>query len=97
MNIQELIRNGANVSVTISANDLSEFASTIAVQMRKEFESNLMREKEERYIPAKEVAALLGVDTSTLWRWKKSGYLVPLEIGGKRRYLLSDVNRILKK
>ena len=35
------------------------------------------------------------VDSSTLWRWAKSGYLVPVEYGGQRRYRVADVQRIL--
>jgi len=41
------------------------------------------------------VAEMLDVDKSTLWRWAKIGYLVPINVGGKRRYRMSDVNRIL--
>ena len=41
------------------------------------------------------IIALLGVDSSTLWRWAKSGYLVPVEYGGQRRYRVADVQRIL--
>ena len=44
----------------------------------------------------KQTIALLGVDSSTLWRWAKSGYLVPVEYGGQRRYRVADVQQILK-
>ena len=48
-----------------------------------------------RIVYAKQTIALLGVDSSTLWRWAKSGYLVPVEYGGQRRYRVADVQRIL--
>lgn len=48
-----------------------------------------------RIVHAKQTIALLGVDSSTLWRWAKSGYLVPVEYGGQRRYRVADVQRIL--
>ena len=35
------------------------------------------------------------IDASTLWRWRKRGYLVPVSIGGKRRYRLSEIKKIL--
>jgi predicted site-specific integrase-resolvase len=38
----------------------------------------------------------LGISETTLWRWNKIGYLVPINIGGKRRYKMSDVRRILE-
>lgn len=49
----------------------------------------------ETYPSAKRVSEILEVDRSTLWRWAKCGYLVPIEVGGKRRYKMSDVKRIL--
>jgi predicted site-specific integrase-resolvase len=36
------------------------------------------------------------VDLSTLHRWHKSSYLTHIEIGGKRRYRMSDVKKILE-
>ena len=50
----------------------------------------------ETYPSAKKVAEMLDVDKSTLWRWAKVGYLVPINVGGKRRYRMSDVKRILE-
>ena len=37
------------------------------------------------------------VDRSTLWRWAKTGYLIPAEVGGKRLYKQSDIDIILNK
>jgi predicted site-specific integrase-resolvase len=34
---------------------------------------------------------MLDVDRSTLYRWKKRGYLVPIQIGGKVRYKRSEI------
>jgi len=30
-----------------------------------------------------------------LWRWDKTGYLKPYRIGGKVRYRLSEIDKIL--
>ena len=35
------------------------------------------------------------VDKSTLWRWAKAGYLIPIKIGTKTRYRRSDVQKLL--
>jgi predicted site-specific integrase-resolvase len=51
---------------------------------------------QETYISPKKCAEILDCDLSTLWRWKKSGYLAPVEIGGKRRYKMSDIKKILE-
>ncbi len=37
-----------------------------------------------------------GVGKTTLWRWAKQKYLTPVEIGGKRRYKMSEVKRLLE-
>jgi DNA-binding transcriptional MerR regulator len=38
---------------------------------------------------------MLGIHRSTLSRWEEKGYLVPLEIGGRRLYKMSDIQRLL--
>ena len=43
-----------------------------------------------------ETATELSVDKSTLWRWQRQNYLTPIKVGGKKKYRLSDVERILK-
>jgi len=32
-----------------------------------------------------------------LWRYAKRGYLTPIEVGGKRKYLKSDIKALLSK
>lgn len=46
----------------------------------------------EPYLRLKEVAARLGVDPSTLWRWAVPGH----ELGGQRRFRLSEVAAYLE-
>ena len=38
---------------------------------------------------------MLNVDLSTLWRWSKKKYLVPIEFGGGRRYKMSEVKELM--
>ena len=92
MNIQDIMNSGANVSITISAADLQEVINYTVTTTRKELEQIIIDEKSEVYLSPKEVSKMLDVDPSTLWRWGKRGYLVPLEIGGKRKYRKSDIN-----
>ena len=42
-----------------------------------------------------EAAKLLSVSKMTLYRWDKNGYLKKMEIGGKRRYRLSDIEKLV--
>lgn len=48
-------------------------------------------------ITPEQAADTLKVSKVTLWRWEKSGYLVPVSIGGKKRYRNSDIAKIIEK
>ncbi len=79
-----MMENGANITVAITLEDLRRFHQEVIAEDRG-----------ERYLSIKQVCEILSVDASTLWRWRKRGYLVPAKIGGKRRYKMSDIRRIL--
>lgn len=93
MNIEELIKTGANVQVVVTPADLEEFARSI---FNKAMAARQAEKKEEKYLTPDEVAEMLGVSTNTLWRWDKENYLIPIKVGRKSRYKLSDVNKILE-
>jgi predicted DNA-binding transcriptional regulator AlpA len=50
----------------------------------------------ERLLSPKETCTMLSVDNSTLYRWDKLGYLVKMKIGGKVRYRMSDIQKLLE-
>lgn len=52
--------------------------------------------KENTLISAKEASQRLGVTLSTLWRWEREKYLVPIKIGKRNTYRLSDVLSIME-
>lgn len=95
MNIQELVEKCTNVSITVEAKDLKHFADYLIEQTKKELEETVISDKAETYPTPNQVSEMFNVDLTTLWRWKKKGYLVPIEVGGKRRYRMSDVKAIL--
>lgn len=97
MNIQEIINSGANVSITIDTNDLLQFANHLIRSTKEELESTVRAKNKETYVTPDEASVQLHVDRSTLWRWSKTGYLTPLEVGGKRLYKQSDIDIILNK
>ena len=57
------------------------------------------RENERRntIISAKEAANRLSVTMSTLWRWEKTKYLVPIKIGRRNSYRLADILDIIER
>lgn len=97
MSIQEIIQNGTNVSITVSGNDLLQFANHLIHATKEELESTILAKQKETHVTPDEASKQLHIDRSTLWRWAKSGYLRPLEVGGKRLYKQSDIDRILNK
>jgi len=96
MNIQEIIQSGANVSITVDTNDLLQFANHLILSTKEELENTILSKQKERYITPDEASIQLHVDRSTLWRWSKNGYLIPVD-GGKRLYKQSEIDKILCK
>jgi len=97
MSIQEIIQSGANVSITVGTNDLLQFANHLIRSTKEELESTILTKQKETYVTPDEASVQLHVDRSTLWRWAKTGYLIPVEVGGKRLYKQSDIDIILNK
>lgn len=91
----ELAEENRNIVVSISLGDLIECNEELIRRAKAELEQRITDTAAETYPSVTKVAEILDVDKTTLWRWAKSGYLVPIEIGGKRRYRMSDVKRIL--
>ncbi len=92
MNINEILRSGANVQLVINALDLKE----LFLEWQAEVEANKVKEKEETYKTVEEAAAILHHDRSSLWRWAKSGYLVPIKVGAKSFYRMSDIKKLME-
>ena len=97
MSIYDLLQENSGVNITLNAGQLIECIDYCVNKTRKELEQQITDANTETYPSPDKVAEILDVDKSTLWRWKKRGYLVPIEVGGKRRYRMSDVNKILGK
>ena len=75
--------------------DLKEFANQILLGAK----SIAMLEAEaaatsDQLLTIDEAAKLLSVSKMTLYRWDKNSYLKKVEIGGKRRYRKSDIERL---
>jgi len=83
------------LNITVRAADLTEMAVFIVSEAKRQMQQDLADAAAETYVSPQKTAEMLDVDISTLWRWKKRGYLIPIEVGGKRRYKMSDVKRIL--
>ena len=92
MDINSLLNSDANISVVVSVADLKEFALNVVTEAMAAMEEKT----EERYLTPDDVADMVGVSKNTLWRWEKEKYLIPIKVGRKSRYKLSDLKSILE-
>ena len=88
----DLLKQYPNLKIEMQGSEFIELLETIMEGVILRFEK---KEKPERYLTRKETAQMFGIDLSTLWQWNKKGYLKHVEVGGKRRYKLSDIERIM--
>ena len=95
-NIIELSKQCPELTVSIKVHDLVEGLNILIGNVKSELEQTISDQQAETYPSRDKVMEILGVSSATLWRWHKSGYLVPLNVGGKRRYRMSDIQKLLK-
>jgi len=96
MNIQEVLKTGANFTVSIGINDLRDWHKEVIEDTRRELEEVVLSDKAESYPTVKQVSEMLNVNASTLWRWNQKGYLKTIEFGGGRRYKMSEVKALME-
>lgn len=89
-------RQCPDMIVSIKVGDLMEANSLLLEQARAQLEQKIADASAECYYTTEKVKEILSVCTSTLWRWEKRGYLVPLNFGGQKRYRKSDIDKILE-
>ena len=94
-NLIELAKACPEAIISVKVGDLIEANEALTAQTKEQLEQLITDQTAETYPSRQKVAEILDVDLSTLHRWAKRGLLVPIEIGGKRRYRMSDVRRML--
>ena len=95
-NLIELAKQCPSLQITITLGELVEANNLLIAEAKRELEQSITDANAETYPSREKVMEILDVSQATLWRWQKSGYLVPINVGGKRRYRMCDVKRILE-
>ena len=95
-NIYELAQTFPNISVTIKLSELIEFGKLLIAETKREFEQQIKEQNTETYPTRGEVMMIFVGSTSTLWHYKKKGWLKPLDVGGRVKYRMSDVKRFME-
>jgi hypothetical protein len=93
MEIAEVLKSGVNCQLVVNATDLREYSISIIEETLSKKEE---QKPEEHYLTTKQTAERLGVDVVTLWRYQKCNYLVPIKVGGKKRYRESDLKKLME-
>ncbi len=96
MNLKEILEAAPSINLTVSAADLRDFASQLIEQTKDQLEQTISDSKAETYVSTEKTMELLDICKTTLWRWKKRNYLVPIRVGGSERYRMSDIKKIME-
>ena len=92
----EAAKQCPDLVVSIKVGDLIEANSLLIEQARAQLEQKIADASGETYLSKDKVCQMLDVSVTTLWRWAKQNYLVPISYGGQKRYRKSDVERIVE-
>ena len=95
-NLVELAKECLGLQVTITLGELVEANRLLIAETKRELEQDIADARAEVYISRSQAMQPLGVSSSTLWRWKRLGYLAPVTVGANDRYRMSDIRRILE-
>lgn len=96
LNLVQVAKDCPNLVVSITLSELIEANTQLIDDAKQALEQIITDANTETYPSRERVMEMLDVGATTLWRWQNSGYLVPINVGGKRRYRMSDINRILE-
>ena len=96
VNLIELSKHYPDMTINIKIGDLIEAKKKLIEDVRSSLEKQIREENEEKYLSADEVCKLINVSKPTLWRWEKIEYLIPIRVGGKVRYKLSEVEKTIQ-
>ena len=94
MDLIEVARQCPDLTVSIRLGDLIEANQSLVEEALMRLEKSVAKSRTEIYLSRTKVMQMLEVASATLWRWEKCGYLVQLSVGGKKRYRLSDIQRL---
>ena len=98
INICEIVEAAPDVTFHVQARDLENFGKHLLSMSRAEYtqqQVSLNKAVLEPLYSADEVKVAWKISDSTLYRWAGRGFLVPILVGGEKRYRKQDLDRIL--
>ena len=88
---------GLGLMVIVKCSDLIDAISFMAKEDMFQKEQKNSDKIAETYLTEGEVRQMLNVSHSTLWRWKKEEYLIPVKVGRKNRYKKSEIEALFNQ
>ena len=93
--VAAISRGDKHISLTRTGKSVIAFAREISQCILAENAAKASGKKDDdELLTKKEVMERLGVSSTTLWNWKNDRYLLPVKIGRKIFYRLSDINKL---
>jgi len=96
IDVLRLAKEAPGTIIAVPVNDLVEANNRLVEKVVADLERAVVERQETIYLTRDQVMAKLNIVPSTLWRWQKRGYLVPIKVGGENRYRSTDIDRILE-
>lgn len=91
MNIGNYSFESQDVVVQMRFSELSQMMEDCVLKTIEEFSRRKIKAEETKWVNGKGAAKLLGVDPSTISRWKQSGYITCHPRGGRDYYLVEEL------
>ena len=97
MGMKDILSSGANVSITVTADDLRAFLAEVAQEVMNKEKAAEAAKNDVEMLNQAQVCSYLGVSKATVWRWEKIGYLRPsTRMGSRPMYLKSEIEKLKK-
>ena len=94
--VQEVLNSGVATLVVINSEDLRQTIFDAVNEAKRALEKDIALKHCDMLLTTNQVIERLKVSRTTLWVWVKKKYIVPVEVGGRQRFRLSDINAILE-
>lgn len=96
MTIEDIVKAFPDANFTIRASDLITFGERLVMETMARAREDEAVNTKDALITAEEAQELFGVTSTTLWRWRKRGYLEGVSVGGRIKYRRSDCISVIK-
>lgn len=101
--VSEVRKSPGHYSFTMTDIGIIEFAKAMQLAAREEQAAkmqdasySLFPENDNSLVTKKEAMQGFNVSHTTLWKWQKCGYLVPVKVGKRVYYRRTDIERLTK-